>query len=146
MNNNLLRIVLADDDIDDRFFFKKAVNELSFETNLSTVEDGEELMAYLAENLEQLPDILFLDLSMPRKSGFECLSEIKKDPKLQNISIVMFSTFHTKDINYEKGMKSMLYEIGAEEYIRKPDDFSKLKTIIHTSLTKILDKKLLNKI
>ena len=71
----------AEDDKDDRFFFEKALAEISFNTNLTTVLDGEQLMDYLLKNPEQLPDIIFLDLSMPRKNGFECLAELKENEK-----------------------------------------------------------------
>ena len=65
-----MKILLADDDLDDLFFFKKALSEIPIETELTTAHDGEELMAYLTENSDHLPDVLFLDLSMPRKTGF----------------------------------------------------------------------------
>src|SRR5688500_20391697 len=71
-----IKVLLADDDIDDRYFFEKVLKSLMVNTELATVEDGERLMIYLAENSEKLPDILFLDLNMPKKNGTECLSEI----------------------------------------------------------------------
>ena len=80
-------ILLADDDIDDRFFFSKALKEIPISTNLTTVHDGEELMHYLEKNSKSLPNILFLDLSMPRKTGFECLYEIKDNEKFKDIPI-----------------------------------------------------------
>ena len=67
--NAPISILLADDDADDRFFFGKALKELPISTELTTVEDGEKLMSYLLKNSEKLPDVLFLDLNMPRKNG-----------------------------------------------------------------------------
>ena len=64
-----INVLLADDDIDDISFFDKALKELAVSTHLTTVNDGDQLMNYLSENLEHLPDILFLDLNMPRKNG-----------------------------------------------------------------------------
>jgi CheY-like chemotaxis protein len=87
-----LKILLADDDTDDRFFFEKALNELSLNTHLTTVHGGEQLMEYLLENTKNLPDVLFLDLSMPRKNGIECLSEIKENKQLEAVPVIMFST------------------------------------------------------
>ena len=136
-----MKILLADDDLDDLFFFKKALSEIPIETELTTDHDGEELMAYLTENSDHLPDVLFLDLSMPRKTGFECLSEIKLNDKFKVLPVIMFSTFYKKDINFEKGMKNMLYQIGAMDYICKPDDFEKLKQVIHAALISIIEKK-----
>ena len=96
-----LNIQLADDDIDDRSFFEKALKEVSISNHLTTVNDGEHLMKYLADNLEQLPNILFLDLNMPRKNGFECLVEIRENEKLKDLSVVIFSTSYPQDKSYE---------------------------------------------
>ena len=134
-----INILLAEDDKDDRFFFEKALKEISIPTNLNTVNDGEELMEYLDKNIEHLPDILFLDLSMPRKTGFECLIEIKENIKLKEIQVVVFSTSFSRDTIYEKGLSDKLLKIGAQNYIRKPSDFAQLKNIIELSLTKLLD-------
>ena len=78
-------------------FLKKRWKICSFPLNLTIVHDGEQLMNYLSMNSNNLPDILFLDLSMPRKNGLECLSEIKQDKKLKDLSLVMLSTSNSKD-------------------------------------------------
>ena len=140
-----LKILLADDDIDDCFFFNKTLNEIPLSTNLTTVNDGEELMSYLHKNDKNLPDILFLDLSMPRKTGFECLSEIKEDKELKDIAVVMFSTSFPSNYNYEQHMIETLKGMGAQDYIRKPGDFALLKELIHTILINEIEKKLPNK-
>ena len=139
--NTSINILLADDDKDDRFFFEKALKEISILTNLKTVNDGEELMEYLGNNIEHLPDILFLDLSMPRKTGFECLTEIKENIKLKSIPVVVFSTSFSRDTIYEMNLANKLFELGAQNYIRKPGDFSQLRNIIELSLTKLSDNK-----
>lgn len=144
-----LNILLADDDTDDRYFFEKALKEIPLVTRLTTVKDGEELMHYLEANTLQLPDVLFLDLSMPRKSGFECLSEIKENIGLIHMPVIMFSTSYARDIHYEQCMVDMLYKIGAENYIRKPGDFELLKKVIYEALIIVQEKnmhaRLLNK-
>jgi CheY-like chemotaxis protein len=140
--NDPLNILLADDDKDDRLFFKKAVNEINIATALKTVNDGEQLMEYLFINLNHLPDILFLDLNMPRKNGFECLTEIKGNEQLLTIPVIMFSTSYPRDIVYEQDMINRLYRIGAQNYIRKPGEFIKLKQVIHTVLHQVTGKKL----
>lgn len=78
---------------------------------------------------------------MPRKSGFECLTEITENIKLKDFYVVMFSTSYTLDRNYEQSMIDVLYRMGAQDYIRKPGDFSKLKDLIHQSLIKMIEKK-----
>lgn len=133
-----ISVLIADDDKDDRYFFEKALNELSIPTLINSVNDGEELMLYLVNHSTDLPNVIFLDLSMPRKNGFECLSEIKEDQVLKNIPIIMFSTSYTKDLNYEKNMIETLQKIGAQDYIRKPDNFEKLKDVIKLALDRII--------
>lgn len=135
--NDKIRILLADDDRDDRFLFKEALSELPIDTNLETVHDGEQLMNYLNEHADNLPDVLFLDLNMPRKNGFECLSEIKFTDKIKELPVIMFSTSFPRDAHYEQDMIKMLYKIGATDYIRKPANFGELKEVIHSSLLKI---------
>ena len=139
-----LNILLADDDADDRSFFENALKEIPINTRLTTVNDGEQLMDYLSKNTEQLPDVLFLDLSMPRKGGFECLTEMKDDIKLKDIPIVMFSTSYTQDFNYELGMIGVLYKLGVQDYIRKPGTIAELKELILHSLRKVIKESRLN--
>lgn len=133
-----INILLADDDSDDCFFFEKALKDLPLKLTLKIVRDGEQLMEYLSLHVKSLPDILFLDLSMPRKTGFECLTEIKEDESLKDLAVVMFTTSFSRDLDYEKEMIKMLYGIGAQDFIRKPSDFTDFKEVIHKSLIKIV--------
>jgi len=139
-----LNILLADDDADDRSFFRNALKEIPIDTNLATVNDGEQLMEYLSKNSKQLPEVLFLDLSMPRKGGFECLTEMKEDEKLKDIPVVMFSTSYTQEFNYEQGMIGVLYKLGVQDYIRKPGTIAELKELILHSLRKVIKENRLN--
>ncbi|HEY0031087.1 MAG TPA: response regulator, partial [Bacteroidia bacterium] len=102
-----INIVLADDDKDDHFLFAKALQEMPVSTCLTPISDGEKLMRYLSENLKQLPDVIFLDLNMPRKNGSECLTEIKLNRRLQHLPIIIYSTSFHKDI------LDLLYKYGA---------------------------------
>ena len=106
-------ILLADDDKDDRFFFEKALEELVRATQLKTVSDGASLMDFLGKNTKELPEVLFLDLNMPRKNGAECLKEIKADKHLKKIPVVIYSTSLS-----EEGADK-LYEDGAHYYLHK---------------------------
>ena len=133
-----INILFADDDEDDRNFFKQALKELPLKTNLTTVNDGDELMNYLAENMEQLPDVVFLDINMPNKSGIECLEEIKQHKKLKGLPVVMFST------SYENKAINMLFKNGADIYVRKPNDLEQLKQVIQHALTITVESMLLN--
>lgn len=131
MNSNQLNILLADDDTDDCLFFKQALEKLPLYTHLNTVHDGEQLMKLLVFETNTLPDVLFLDLNMPRKSGFECLAEIKHNEKLKLLPVIVFST------SYDHDRVTSLYQNGAQYFMRKPAAFSQLKNIIHLALTQI---------
>lgn len=126
-----LNILLADDDTDDCIFFRKALTELDLHTNLTALHDGEKLMEFLINKATEFPDVLFLDLNMPRKNGFECLSEIKLNEKLAYLPVIVFST------SFEQSVVNSLYENGAQYFIRKPAAFSQFKKIILQSLTLI---------
>ncbi len=129
-----LNILLANDDSDDCFFFKEALAGSRVSTHLTTVPDGEHLMHLLLHKTYQLPDVLFLDLNMPRKNGFECLSEIKLSSKLKLLPVVVFST------SFEKEVVNRLYQNGAQYFMRKPSEFSQFKKIILQTLTIIAQK------
>ncbi|WP_395050552.1 response regulator [Flavobacterium sp.] len=127
-------ILLADDDKADHILFEKAFKDLNVPPNITIVNDGEELIKYLTKHSEQLPDIIFLDLNMPRKNGFESLVEIREIEKLKDLSIVIFSTSFPQDKNYELGMISNLFKLGANVFIRKANNFEQLKHVILQAL------------
>jgi CheY-like chemotaxis protein len=119
-----LKILLAEDDCDDCYFFKEALKELALPTVLNTVQDGEQLMQQLTTATNELPDVLFLDLNMPRKNGFECLSEIKLNKKLNQLPVIIYST------SFHNSIADILYRNGATFYISKPTDISALKKTV----------------
>ena len=123
-----MNILLADDDTDDCMFFKEALEELFLPTDFTAVHDGEQLMQLLTSETTKLPHVLFLDLNMPRKNGFECLSEIKLNEKLNGIPVIIFST------SFEHETVNQLHKSGAHYYIRKPSQFSQFKSLIQQSL------------
>jgi len=129
-----IKLLLADDDVDDRFFFKDSLSKLPIETNLTTVTNGVELMTVLMTEKEGLPDVIFLDLNMPMKSGFECLSEIMAHDKFRDLPIIIYST------SMDEPVVNSLYEQGAYHYIRKPGEYSKLKDVIFKGLSSLVNK------
>jgi CheY-like chemotaxis protein len=136
MNTMEYNLLLADDDDDDCDFFREALEELKIPFSLTTVHDGVKLMDFLAaQPADNLPDILFLDLNMPRKNGTECLLDIKKNEKLQKLSVIIFST------SLDKAIVEHMYENGATYYIRKPGDYTQLKKVIENALQLIATKK-----
>lgn len=131
MLKNSPSLLLADDDADDRSIFKDALDELPESGNLETVKDGEELMRYLHDTPDDLPDVLFLDLNMPRKTGAECLTEIKADDKLKKLIVIIFST------TFDPHTISALYDQGANFYMSKPVSFAALKHKIKNALSRL---------
>lgn len=125
---DIYNIILADDDEDDRMFFKDALDEISFNASVNTVNNGVQLMDFLESNPANFPDVLFLDLNMPRKTGLECLSEIKQNEKLKQLPVIIYSTSANPEV------MDLLYNQGAHYYIRKPGNFANLKSVI----TKVL--------
>lgn len=122
MENEMLNILLADDDADDRQFFKEAMDEIDRNTMVSVVNDGAQLIEYLHQSNHYLPDIIFLDINMPLKNGLECLRELRGDRRYKDIRIVIYSTSGAdKDIEEA-------YNSGANVYLKKPGDFTELKT------------------
>jgi len=110
--------------------FKEALNELGFHTKLTEVKDGVELMDYLSENSGQLPDVLFLDLNMPLKSGFECFAEIKKNENLKALRIIINSTSLSReqaDKFYEGGV---YYNLPKPYYNELKEALKKIFTLI----------------
>jgi CheY-like chemotaxis protein len=135
-----LNILLADDDPDDSSFFDRALKGIPIATNLTSLKDGEQLMSYLNEHLIHLPDLLFLDLSMPKKTGFECLIEIKEHKVLQVIPVIVFTTSFGRSSDFEQNLINTLGNIGAAEYVRKPADIDQLRQIIHNALIMVIEK------
>jgi CheY-like chemotaxis protein len=117
-------IFLADDDDDDCLFFKEAMDELPVTNALTTVHNGEQLMKLL-KTVDELPLLLFLDLNMPRKNGFQCLQEIKQDEQLKQLNVVIVST------SFQQDVADLLYNTGAQYFIHKPAAFGDLKRVIH---------------
>ncbi|MES2797908.1 MAG: response regulator [Bacteroidota bacterium] len=129
MKNEHLHILLADDDEDDRNLFIDAFKELKINTKIEVVKDGQELLDFFDQTDKNLPQLLFLDLNMPRKTGIECLTEIKKDDRLKNISIAIYSTSAS-----EKDIEETFVR-GANVYIKKPNNFTSLKKVLSEVVT-----------
>ena len=125
--------MLADDDMDDCALFTDALDELAMPVTLATVHDGAQLMQYLVNEAMVLPNVLFLDLNMPRKNGIECLAEIKVNERLKQMPVMIFST------SFDREVMQSLYRNGAQHYVRKPDEFEKLKKVMYKVLNLLLE-------
>lgn len=117
-------ILMADDDADDRILTKEALEESRVLNELRFVEDGEELMDYLKKRGKYTdaprPGLILLDLNMPRKDGREALKEIKADPELRRIPVVVMTTSKAEEDIFRS------YDLGASSFITKPVTFDRL--------------------
>lgn len=123
-------IYLADDDDDDRTMFVEALLEIDSNVIVTQAEDGKQLMDILNTQPDPLPEIIFLDINMPKLDGFECLEEIKQDTKLKKLNVIMLSTS-----NDPETIKKA-YNLGATFYAVKPNSFDGLKSLIKNVLQK----------
>ena len=128
-----LNIYLADDDSADCLLFKEALEELPVTVNLTIVHDGEQLLNLLSQEGNIIPDVLFLDLNMPRKNGFAALGQIKRDDKLLELPVIVYSTAN------DPARIKMVFRDAAHYYIRKPAKFSELKEVIYKALKLIAE-------
>lgn len=118
-------IYLADDDEDDRELFVDALREVDPTVILTQAEDGMQLMDILSTIRDPIPEVLFLDINMPGKGGFECLEEIRKQQgSLKEINIIILSTSNDPD-DIERAL-----ELGATFYAVKPNRFDVLKSFV----------------
>jgi two-component system response regulator len=126
-------ILMADDDIDDQLMTKEAFEESRLANDLRFVSDGVELLDYLkrrgryaAPGAAPRPGLILLDLNMPKKDGREALKEIKCDPELRSIRIVVLTTSKAEEDIYRT------YDLSASSYITKPVTFDGLTEVIRT--------------
>lgn len=131
-------VILADDDEDDRLFFKEALQELQVKTKIILLKDGAELMDHLTGTGRPLPHIIFLDLNLPKKNGIECLAEMRKNDLLKNIPIAIYSTSSSEEDIQET------YLNGASIYIKKPNDFSLIKKMLKEVISINWDSRIRN--
>lgn len=138
MNNQrkLVTILMADDDEDDRLMAKEALEEARLTNDLNFVEDGEELMDYLYHrgkfsdpDSSPRPGLILLDLNMPKKDGREALKEIKGDPDLRRIPVVVLTTSKTEEDIYRT------HNLGVNSFITKPVAFEGLVEVMKSLAT-----------
>jgi len=130
-NDQRIRILLAEDDPDDRLLTRRALQESRIANTISMVEDGEELMEYLRhegeyEDPEEAPrpGLILLDLNMPRMDGREALNKIKSDPKLRRIPVIVLTTSEAEQDILQS------YDLGVNAFVTKPGTFDELADAI----------------
>ncbi len=131
-NRDSISILIADDDADDRMMAKEALEECRLANPIDFVEDGVELLAYLrgqgrfAGETRRRPGFIILDLNMPKMDGREALREIKADPSLRRIPVVVMTTSQAEEDIYRT------YDLGVNSFITKPVSFDGLVDVMRT--------------
>ena len=123
-------ILVAEDDTDDAFFLQRAFQKAGVPTSLQFVKDGQEAIDYLDGEGDftdraayPTPDLLLLDLKMPRINGFQVLEWVRQQPALKRLPVIIFSSSDEgKDINHA-------YDLGANSYLLKPHSSEDLITV-----------------
>ena len=134
-----MTILIADDDHDDRLFMEQAMRQNGYTQTIRFVEDGEELMEYLrregrySESNAPWPNLLILDLNMPRKNGFQALGEIKDDLKLRRLPVIVMTTSSAD----EDIIKT--YNLGVNSFVTKPFNFNRLVEMVGALKTYWMD-------
>ena len=119
-------IVLAEDDEDDSLMFRDVLADLKFSVDVKVFDNGHDLLHYLFEVCEECPDIIFLDLDLPRRNGIDCLVEIRRVSKYHDVPVIVLSTSsHAPTVQ-----KS--FESGANLFVQKPDTFHRMRSILHS--------------
>lgn len=133
INSKAITILYADDDPEDRMLLTDAWKESRVANELHMVEDGEQLMDYLNRRGKyaalagsSLPGMILLDLNMPRKDGREALKEIKADPALRRIPVIVLTTSQAEEDIYRA------YDLGVNSFILKPVTFKALVDVTQT--------------
>ncbi len=131
INGKAIRILVADDDADDRMLIADAFEEAHLSNPVDFVEDGIDLLEYLKRegkyadlSRQSLPGIILLDLNMPRMDGRTALAEIRKDPILKKIPVVVLTTSQSE----EDILRT--YDLGVNSFITKPVTFDGLVNVV----------------
>jgi len=125
---NAIDVLLVDDDPGDTLMIREAFEHNKVKNTLECVADGVQAMQYLRREGEYAnaprPDLILLDLNLPRKDGREVLAEIKSDPRLATIPVVVLTTSHAE----EDVLRS--YQLHANAYVTKPVDFERFIEVV----------------
>ena len=121
-------VLLIDDDQDDSELFKEAIEEVNPGISFYHIEDGKQAISQLVDHRTLTPDLIFLDINLPRISGWECLKQFKEERHLHTIPVIIYST------SSQQKEKETASQLGAAGFITKPDDFEELKTVLQKIL------------
>lgn len=127
------KILLVDDDTDDREFFCEALDDIASDTFCYTVSDGRQAITEMDKKNIETPDLIFLDINMPIMNGWQCLSVLKEREEYKNIPVIMYSTSSSpEDITKAK-------QLGALCFLSKPAAFNDLKNSLEIVISHLIN-------
>ncbi|RWW98763.1 response regulator [Flavobacterium cerinum] len=125
-------ILFVDDDQDDQLLFQEALSEADSTAVYLSATDGVDLFEKLNTGKTATPDLIFMDINMPKMNGIESLKELKRSERFKSIPVIMYSTSSSKE------HQKICLESGAIGYVEKPNDFdqicARIKSILHNGL------------
>ena len=129
MGKKITSILLVDDDQDDQLLFQEALSEADGTVLYNSAFSGAEALDKLISGVIAIPDIIFMDVNMPRMTGLDCLKEFRKVDLLKPVPVIMYST------SCSPAYQKECFANGAAHYIEKPNDFAELCSRIKSLLT-----------
>jgi CheY-like chemotaxis protein len=127
LSNKSLDIVVIEDNPDDVFLIELAIKKANIKSCTSVFNNGEEAISYLAKLIDEkvkLPDLILLDINLPKITGLEVLKKIKSNKSLKSIPTIIFTSSDSpSDMNYS-------YKNGADLYVRKPNNINDFKEVM----------------
>lgn len=124
-----MKFLLADDDEDEIYIFREALDSIGDYISLFSVENGKLLLEYLGDNSTPSADVIFLDIHMPVVNGWECLTTLKARAAYRKIPVIIYST------SSEKSDIEKAYNLGAAAFVKKPEDYQELCDILQIIAT-----------
>jgi CheY-like chemotaxis protein len=130
---NSLSLLIIDDDSDDVELFKEAFSEVAPFGKCISKKDGKDGLEFLMAEKNELPDLIFLDLNMPRINGMQCLREIHRNQNLSSIPVIIYTTSRQHEDEEETK------KLGAVDFITKPSNYDEIKKVIKSCIKKYTD-------
>lgn len=125
-------VLIIDDDEEDRDIFEGALKEVNPAFTCKHAYDGKDALEHLQQTI-LLPDLIFLDLNMPRMGGFECLKNLKESDRLKSIPVIIYSTAKNKQLEDQANL------LGAACYIQKPLHYNEIVSCVRTLITEYIN-------
>jgi DNA-binding response OmpR family regulator len=125
----MTKILIIDDDSDDSDLLRDAIQQIAPETNCTMVSSSDEALEGMKSRKIPRPDLIFLDLNMPRINGIECLRQLKEEPEVREVPVAIYTTSKSHDDQVES------LKLGASYFVVKPSSFRQLCKVISNIFT-----------